>query len=298
MSPGPIWSSYDYDTPDVRHWPGMYGSVHDAPILDPVEAQAFKEFRALATHHPRYRHLVGADLESEWFPYGQGPHLHRLRPNNRLGNLLARLNAQRIAARIRERGFVDRYPNIAWLWLLQCPQAHSAQVERHIGALWAQHVDPALRHTGSPPLTRMFEHLLSGLAAASWEMRLPGDQSATRFSTGIVDMVYLVTGVLLQRIGGADALLGDFYQRWSSRELYDRFEPGYYAANVEPGGIGAVYTQLATDYDAALARGACASLSSGARAEMRARPAQSSNAGGGVSGHVPDQAIAKQRENR
>ena len=272
INPRPLWSSYEYASPDTRHWPGMYGSVHDAPRFDPTEADAFKRFQDLARGHSRYRSLTLQEPESEWFPYGRGAYQHRFRPNNRLGNLLARLNAQRIAARILRRDFLRRYPNTAWLWLLRCPQVFAPDVEQHVRRLFTQNADAAL-HASAPgwSLTRMFEDLLGGADLGSWNLASVDDRAGPRFSTGIVDIDHLVAGALLSGTGSAHAWLGEFYRRWSSRELYDGFQPGYYAANVQPGGVGADYDRLAASYDPALAQCACPRLSAGTRLEMAGR---------------------------
>ncbi|MDH3639670.1 MAG: hypothetical protein OES09_14590 [Gammaproteobacteria bacterium] len=279
-SPRPIWSSYEYASPDTRHWPGMYGSIHDAPRFDAAETAAFKRFQNLARHHPRYRVLALEHPQSDWFPYGQGAHQHRFRPNNRLGNLLGRLNAQRVAARILARDSLRRHPNTAWLWLLQCPEVNESDVLQHVRVLLAERSRstslPAARvalepAAGRPTLTMMFEELLAGPETDTWNLTVAGDPPGPSFSTGIIDIDQLVAAVLLGETVSAHQWLGEFYRRSGSRELYDGFESGYYTANVQPGGVGADYDALGAYYDTALAQDACPRLFVGARTEMETR---------------------------
>ncbi len=278
--PGPIWSSYEYGSvPDGGHWPGVYGSIHDAPGRDALEADAFDRFRVRARRHPRYRNLPLDHPDSAWFPYGAGAHQHRFRPNNRLGNLLGRLNARRIAARIRSAKFYQSNPNLVWLWLLNCPQAGDPQVLRWLEDLDGSRLEgvaPRGRDRSSAAVSRtvriagLFEALLTGPEIDGWNLSLANRNAkpAARYSTGIIDIGQLVSAALLQSEVSNLPFPRKYYKRIDNRALYDGFAPGYYGANVEPGGVGADYDALGTLYDRTAARGACSRLWSGARSEM------------------------------
>ncbi len=292
-NPRPIWGSYEYEVKDAHHWPGFYGSIHDAPQLRAGEAQAFERFRVRARTHPRYRHLQLSHPESAWYPYGQGAYQHRFRPNNRLGNLLARLNARKIAAELNRSPFLEAYPNTAMLWLLQCPQAATAEFAQHVDGLWQRRF-PRRRHDGlyselkavaaENRLAFQFEKLLSGLDIYTWNMSVTTLPRGKRFFTGIVSIDQLVAAALLREPPRLLAWLRPYYRPWDHRALYDTFRAGYYRTNVAPGGIGAQYDRLGLYFDPAAAARACDPLSERARAEVTA-------AGSGEHGDTAQQAV-------
>lgn len=274
-NPRPIWSSYEYsDIEDVVHWPGFYGSIHDAPGLRAEESEAYERFRSLASGHPRYRLLALTHPQSRWYPYGEGAYEHRFRPNNRLGNLLARLNAKRIARGLMQGEFFARYPNLSLLWLLRCPQAEDAATLDFARRLYDQryaslsHIELAEYQSRSlEQVSFVFEKLLSGLEIFTWNLNLSPAPDDPRFFTGIVSIDELVAAAVLEDMP-QDHWLVEFYAPWTQRQLYDTFRQGYYDANVAPGGIGEIYEALGSFYDRERAREACPRLWQDASREM------------------------------
>ena len=276
VSPRPIWSSYEYSEEDegVVHWPGLYGSTHDAPTLSADKGAAFSQFRERAATHQRYRHLVLRHPGSQWYPYGTGPHQHQFRPNNRLGNLLARLNAKRIAHHLQLNAFYNTYPSLALLWVLQCTEATGEKfvhfIEDHFRVKYPILAETAEGVSSVPGrLAFMFEKLLSGPDVFTWNMSLdpvPGD---ARFFTGIVQIDELVAAELLAGLSG-EHWLKEYYLPWNQQMLYDTFRQGYYDLNVAPGGVGAEYDAAGLFYDRDLARQACPELARHAAAELKA----------------------------
>lgn len=263
--PHPIWSSYEYGEKETSHWPGFYGSTHDAPILSPEEKAAFEHFKELARKHPRYRHLVLDKANDPWFPYGTGPLRHSLRPNNRLGNLLARWHARQIVALIRQNEFTDHHPDVADAWLLRCPATGDEPYRRRVRELFDA-TFPAADHKLAhemldklPPDRRtafMMEKLLTGSDSFDWDMTIQDPESSGRFFTGIVTIDELVGARWMSTLG-SDHWLKRYFKPWSSRDLYNTFQDGYYAANVEPGGVGAAYDSVMNFYDESRAQLAC-----------------------------------------
>ena len=265
--PRPIWSSYEYaDIEGLEHWPGFYGSTHDAPTLNPDEEEAYDRFRKLAADHSRYRHLRLDHPDSEWFPYGAGPYEHRFRPNNRLGNLLARLNAKRVAKDLVQKEFFRGYPNISLQWLLQCEQAEEESYLLFIKSLYDGKYQSSLpidldqyQSKSVEQVAFVFEKLLSGLDVYTWNLSVEPAPDDRRFSTGIVTIDELVAAVVLEQLP-ASHWLSQYYLPWTSRQLYETFEQGYYFTNVAPGGVGRVYDTIGQFFDRDRARHACAQL--------------------------------------
>jgi hypothetical protein len=271
-SPRPLWSSYEYSEDNsLRHWPGFYGSTHDAPVLNPEEKDAFLLFRALARDHPRYRFLRFIHGGSQWYPYGPGPFKHQFRPNNRLGNLLARLNAKRVARNVRENAFLQTYPNLSFLWILQCPEISDHSYARFIAHQYRGDVLPEtittdlLDATGQAAF--VFEKLLSGPDVYTWNLSPEASADEPRFFTGMVSIDELVAAELMSSMP-AGHWLREYYVPWTQRELYDTFKQGYYAENVAPGGVGTAYGATGPFYDREHAKGACPDLNRYARAEV------------------------------
>lgn len=266
--PHPIWSSYEYGEQETSHWPGLYGSTHDAPALDDKEKAAFERFRERAPAHPRYRHLVMANPQAPWFPYATGPTQHRFRPNNRLGNLLARWHARQIVALIRRGDFLERHPGVAQAWLLQCPGTDGERYRRRVAALFeagfprAAHPYSHALRDGLPAGRRtafMMEKLLTGSDGFGWDMSVEKPEETGRFYTGIVTIDRLVGARWLATLDD-DHWLKRYYEPWANRQLYDTFAEGYYESNVEPGGVGAAYDEILGYYDEDRARLACPGL--------------------------------------
>lgn len=273
ISPGPIWGTYEYsDDNSVEHWPGVYGATHDAPPLGPDKGAAFARFRELAAAHPRYRHLRLEHRASSWFPYGTGPFKHRFRPNNRLGNLLARLNAKRLARHLFEGDFFSRYPHLSLQWLLRCPQAGDESFEAFVESRFRS-VYPALAGSatgvedGNKRMAFMFDRLLAGSDVPTWDMTLDPQPGGERFFTGIVRIDELVAAEVLHGLPGGH-WLKSYYVPWSQQDLYDTFNPRYYKRNVAPGGVGRQYQALAPFYDRERARQACPELARHATFEI------------------------------
>lgn len=264
----PVWSSYEYDKHEARHWPGMYGSTHDTPGLDETEKAAFKRFRDHAASHPRYRHLVLSEAEAHWYPYTAGHHQHRLRPNNRLGNLLARWRARQIAALIRRGDFIENHPHVAQAWLLRCPGTEERAYRGQIKALFDAKL-PSQRYAyihairdSLPPDQQtafMMERLLTGSDNIGWDMSVEIREEPGRFFTGIVDIDRLV-GARWMATLDEDHELRAYYEPWTNRQLYNTFTNGYYDSNVAPGGVGESYDQITLDYNDSRANQACAEL--------------------------------------
>lgn len=272
VNPRPLWSSYEYSEDNsLRHWPGFYGSTHDAPALNPKEKKAFVRFRALARDHPRYRFLMLRHGGSQWYPYGPGPFKHQFRPNNRLGNLLGRLNAKRVARDVWENEFFQTYPNLSFLWVLQCPEISDHSYARFIADRYRDDVlQESIRTELWDPTEQaafVFELLLSGPDVYTWNLALEVSADEPRFFTGMVSIDELVAAELMHRLP-ADHWLREYYVPWTQRELYDTFRQGYYADNVAPGGAGEAYEASGPFYDREHARGACPDLNRYARAEV------------------------------
>jgi hypothetical protein len=266
--PHVIWSSYEYGERKTGHWPGFYGSSHDAPVLNPDELAAYERFRKLAASHPRYRHLVMSKPGAPWFPYGMGPNQHRLRPNDRLGNLLARWQARQIAALIDRGGFIEHHPRTAQAFLLQCPGIEHGPYRRQVHALFdarfPQQSHP-LAHAlleKLPPAQRtafMMQKLLVGSDTFGWDMNIAESESNGQFSTGIVNIDQLVGARWLAALDDGHWLKA-YYRPWESRELYNTFAPEYYEHNVAPGGVGEEYDRVMSYYDEDYAHLACPGL--------------------------------------
>jgi len=272
--PHPVWSSYEYGERETRHWPGMYGSSHDAPVTIEEEKAAFQRFRERAHTHPRYRHLELSHPDSSWFPYATGPNQHRFRPNNRLGNLLARWHARQIVALIEQGDFIDEHPDVARAWLLQCPGAKEAAYRDRVEALFAsrfprgEHAYAYAVQESLPPkrqVAYMMEKLLTGSDGFGWDMSVEKPEETGRFYTGIVTIDRLVGARWLAQLDD-DHWLKNYYEPWTNRQLYNTFAPGYYGANVAPGGVGAAYDDVALYYNEDRARLACPGIMRGALA--------------------------------
>lgn len=268
----PIWSSYEYGERETSHWPGFYGSTHDAPPMDDAEKAAFLSFKEQAADHPRYRHLVLDKAGAPWFPYGSGPGKHSLRPNNRLGNLLARWHARQIAALIDQGDFIERYPNVAQAWLLQCPDIEGKAYRRRVHNLFEArfptdshgHAHALLDNLSPPRRTAfMMEKLLTGSDSFGWDMSIESPEASGRFYTGIATIDRLVGARWLSTLDTGH-WLKRYFRPWGSRELYNTFQEGYYESNVQPGGVGRAYDSVATYFDEALAQTACPNIMSAA----------------------------------
>ncbi len=272
--PRPIWSSYEYSDRETGHWPGFYGSTHDAPALEPGEKAAFERFRQRAATHHRYRHLVLVKPNAHWFPYGTGPTQHALRPNNRLGNLLARWHARQIVALINRGGFIERHPRVAQAWLLQCPGTEGGSYRARVQALFDTRFPPDGHRRVHALLDKlpagrrvsfMMERLLSDSDSFGWDMSIEAPAAGGRFDTGIATIDRLVGARWMATLDDGHRLT-DYYEPWSSRELYNTFADGYYESNVRPGGVGEAYDAVARYYDESRARLACPAI-------MRSAPA-------------------------
>lgn len=267
-SPRPIWASYEYIVDGTNQWPGFYGSSHDTPQKNAIEMAAFQRFKENAKTHSRYRHLKLDDEQMPWFPYGIGPLQHQYRPNNRAGNLLARLNAKKIANQILRSDWFRKHDNLSWMWLLECPQTKYASLQRELKNRFSAAFPAEKFHwlhqelKSLPDSARsifILEKLLTGLNIYTWNMSIATLPGGKRFSTGIVSIDQLVVAVLLERLA-TDSWLRDYYRPMTNRDVYDSFRKDYYIDNVAPGGVGAVYDELGTHYDTELARSACPEL--------------------------------------
>lgn len=267
--PRPIWGSYDYQTGDREFWPGFYGSVHDAPRKVAAERDGYLDLRARAPDHPRYRYLKFDDAGSSWYPYGKGAFEHRYRPNDRLGNLLARLNANRIAGYVRNSEFMKRHRDLVLTWLLQCPQAQQPEFAEHVYQLFVDKFPRSdfagiyAEYAKVPEQLRLpflLEKLLTGLEVYTWNMSIATEPVLGRFSTGILAIDQLVTAALLPWLLEQDPRLRPHFRGWTNAQVYDTFRKGYYQVNVRPGGVGAVYDELGRHYDEERLKGACSSL--------------------------------------
>lgn len=265
LPPHPIWSSYEYGVRKTEQWPGVYGSSQDAPIKVPKERAAFERFRREAASNPRYRHLVMSKAGAPWFPYGTGPHQHRLRPNDRLGNLLARWQARQIVGLIERGSFARRHRGVAEAWLLRCPGIGVDPYLAKVRALFDARF-PAKTHSlahqmlnklpGAEQAAFMMHDLLTDSDAFGWDMNIAEARTNGEFSTGIVTVDQLVSARWLATLDD-DNWLKAYFKPWKSRQLYNTFAPGYYEANVEPGGVGRDYDEVMGYYDESRARLAC-----------------------------------------
>lgn len=266
QAPRPIWGSYDYQISDREFWPGFYGSVHDAPRKVAAERDGYIDLRARAPDHPRYRYLRFVDAGSQWYPYGEGAFQHRYRPNNRLGNLLARLNARRIAGYVQNSEFFSRHRDLVLAWLMKCPRAQQPEFATHVYRLFESGFPPGrfagihseyARLRDRLQVSFLFEKLLTGLDVYTWNMSIATEPVLGRFSTGILAIDQMVTAALLPWLVQHDPRLRSNYRVWSNAQVYDTFREGYYQANVRPGGVGAVYDELGLHYDEERLKGAC-----------------------------------------
>jgi len=263
-SPRPIWASYDYEVDGTNQWPGFYGSSHDTPQKNAIEMEAFQRFKENAKTHPRYRHLKLDDERMPWFPYGIGPFQHQYRPNNRAGNLLARLNAKKIADQILKNDWFRKYENLSWMWLLECPETKLNDLESRFATAFPVEqfywVHKELKLLpDNVRSTFMLEKLLTGLNIFTWNMSIGTLPGGKRFSTGIVSIDQLVVAALLERLP-TDSWLRKHYRPMTNREVYDSFSKNYYNSNVAPGGVGDAYDKLGIHYDSEQARSACPEL--------------------------------------
>lgn len=262
----PLWSSYEYNDQGAVHWPGFYGSIHDAPLNDKQEQKAFQQFRVQAEHHPRYRYLVRGDTASSWYPYGHGPMQHRLRPNNRLGNLLARWQARHIAHRILESDFYRERPQIVSAWLLNCPQVEEPTFKNQIEMLFKKFKKRHARKDWLEIASKLHEFdfmmqaMLTDADYRHWNMDLGSEPNRQQFFTGIVELNRLVTAHWLTSLE-QNHWLKQYYRPRTNRDLYNTFAENYYQVNVEPGGVGKYYDSIIDYYDESFARQACSKLS-------------------------------------
>ncbi len=81
-----------------------------------------------------------------------------------------------------------------------------------------------------------------------------------RFSTGIIGIDQMVTAALLPWLSRNDSRVARHYKVWNNAQVYDTFREGYFQVNVAPGGVGAVYDELAAHYDEELMKNACQDL--------------------------------------
>ena len=264
----PIWSSYEYDSEHAVHWPGAYGSVHDAPQLNQQEAEAFRQYQVNAKEHARYGKLKTQSRFSEWYPYGKGPLQHRLRPNNRLGNLLARWQARYLVARIQKSNFFDLHPDLVAAWLLQCPETRTEAFTKTVRELYRSYAEAAGGYEwlsiepGPYQVDFMMQTMLTDANYRHWNMDLQTDGPGQYYFTGIVNLSQLVTAHWMQSLP-PEHKLKQYYEPWSSADLYDTFAEGYYDGNVKPGGVGESYDRVALYYDPELGQQGCAQLNPG-----------------------------------
>ena len=234
--------------------------------MNDTEQQAYIRFRKLATEHPRYRFLRLDHPETDWYPFGTGPFEHRFRPNNRLGNLLARLNAKRVANDLKTKAFFKRYPNLALQWLLQCNQAEQDHYLSFIKGLYDRDFGPLahikldqFQSKSVEQVAFVFEKLLSGLDVYTWNLSMNPSPDDPRFFTGIVSIDELVAAAVLSELAD-DHWLRRYYIPWTQRQLYNSFQEGYYDANVAPGEVGKAYDGIELFFDREYARQACSQL--------------------------------------
>lgn len=279
-SPRPLWGSYDYNNQQAIHWPGLYGSKHDSPLLNPAERSAYQQFRASQPQHPRFQHLTITHPDSDWYLYGKGAFQHRFRPNNRLGNLLARHNARRIAGHIFRSDYFQSYPATTLLSLTGCEQAKQLNFEQIIFKQFRQrfptdkhgdlhrHLDQTL-----PQYRIMFmmEKILTGLDVYTWNLSQRGFKGGRRFDTGIRTIDALIAARVLPSVGEILPWYTQYYQPENNQYLYDTFRPGYYKANVAPGGVGAIYDRLGSYFNEQRVAAACPRLYRQAMKELIAR---------------------------
>ena len=277
-SPRPLWGSYNYDNKtSTIHWPGLYGSRHDSPLLNPDERKAFERFRAEQPRHPRFQHLKIDHPDTDWFPYGKGAFEHRFRPNNRLGNLLARLNAQRIASRIIRSDYYKTRPAATLLPLLGCQQLERADFKRAVSQQFEQEfpidnysdVHHDLQQTlPTHRMMFMMEKLLTGTDIYTWSLSQRGLADGQRYNTGIRSIDRLIAARVLPLVANVLPWFEPYYQRENNHYLYNSFQAGYYERNIDPGGVGAVYNQLGTYYNEQRAAAACPRLYQQAMREL------------------------------
>lgn len=277
QSPRPIWASYPV-------WPGAYGSLLDAIRSDlrPEEIDPFREFVHKMPMHDRYRFLVRRP-ESHLYPYlpdwtrqaKVNPHVYR--PNNRFGKLVARLQAQHIAHRLRRGEFYRAYPYTSLYWLIDCAPRPAA-FDRRVAELFA-HTFPA---TAYPDLYRdldtiqrryatafMFEKLLTGLDVYTWSLSRTTLPHGRRWESGYLLMDQLVAARVLETMAADQADVRAYYQPLPYATVYDRQNgDGYAEKNLAPGGVGAAYDRLGLHFDEARAQEGCGAFYDKARAEL------------------------------
>jgi hypothetical protein len=286
VSPQPIWKDYGSANDPSGHgqWPGTYGPTHD--LVPPDLRPALLRFWSVAPQHARYRHLL-RDPESDLFPYQpSGDRLrwqHRFRPNNRLGRLLARLNARRVARAMLGNELFATRRNLVLSWLLECDEWQSDprfadEIRRLFAARFPEASNAALhadlenvRPEDRYVVPFMVEKLFTGLDVYQWNMSVV-TPNANRFHEGLQTIDQLVGGRVLERVAAEDSALAPYYRPVSFAEAYGA--PLY--AAIQPGGaiwrgdIGELYDRAGVYHDMALAKQACGVVVPRARAELGA----------------------------
>jgi len=123
--PRPIWNDYS-------HWPGFYGEADDV-----VDEATFLKSKKGWMNADVYRHLVWKN-ESSSFPYRLSePSLDAgMRPNLRLGMMLAREEARRLARMIEEQPGFSAYRFPILFRYLECGSFSNPTFDANIAALF------------------------------------------------------------------------------------------------------------------------------------------------------------------
>lgn len=258
-SPKPIWESYP-------NWAGAFGSNHDSFLAGP-EFDGFVTYVQSYESHERYKHLIRHTDLSVNFPY-QPPEekaeQHRLRPNNRLGKFLMRLQAKHIAQEVLESPFFKARKNLVLGWLIGCSEL---KVEGMIDFLLSLPEAKSLNKEATQEALAQIEalpdkisYLMSALTTPQnpdWNISLMGNPKGARSQSGDGSIDFHVAAELLNR----DKSLAKEIALVPYSIFYDALvAPGCFAENVAPGNIGDIYDSLGLLFDPKKNGEACKAL--------------------------------------
>ncbi len=271
QSPRPIWANYP-------NWPGAFGSHED--FLTGDEKAKYRSFRALAGQHPRYKWLA---YDQEDFPYLQNGQ-HQYRPNNRMGKLFARLEAQRIANEIHKSPFYQSHPATVLLGVLGCSDLESPananykeNLKKSLVLAFPQNTNSNLYldlqniqalelSDKSPGLENYFtlEKLTTGLSIYDWNLDLHSSRESVRYNIGFGSDETIdrwIAARLIEFDFQSDPVLGAPLTLQSYKTYYDNINSeGATARSLEPGGILEIYDSEGLIYDPAQVSKICPTL--------------------------------------
>lgn len=271
-SPRPIWNDYP-------QWSGIFGSDDDS-FSDPVELNAFIDWRMKTEKHDRYKFLLNLPL-SDLYPYLSEHSIreYRIRPNARLGDLLAILNAKKISNLILKNPNFFKFRNSLLFVSLGCSLRLDPEDKK---SLWQrsqkiaeEYFDPKDYRLLHRDIVKMasfdytMQRMISDINLIDWTLNMMGQELGMFFNTGIFTQAQLVAARLMAVQVSNDPELAVFYRPISIGERYDRLiYDGAGRDLLYPGGVLATFDHIGQFIDVDLARNACPLLYERTKKEM------------------------------